>query len=327
MTTALDIDLQTPLGRYRAMLLIRRTEEAIGELIAEGVVRGTAHLSIGQEACAVGALAAARPDDPVVSSHRGHGHFLARVLDPAPLLAELMGKAAGPCAGRGGSQHLCSVRHAFYGTNGITGGGLPVATGLALAEKLTGGARTVLCFFGDGASSQGTFHESLNMAALWDLPVLYVCENNGYAMSTRFRDTTRVPSVAARAAGCGLEARPVDGMDVEAVRETTAAALDVVRTQRRPMLIEAECYRFCGHSKSDRLLYRTRDEEAAWQRRDPLRTARARLLADGLAPEALDALERGVCTCVADARRTLAEAPAPTPEQVLTSPYASETAP
>jgi TPP-dependent pyruvate/acetoin dehydrogenase alpha subunit len=321
---AADLDLGTPLGRYLTMLLIRRAEETIDRLIGEGAIRGTAHLSIGQEGCAVGALSAARADDPVVSSHRGHGHFLARVLDPLPLFAELMGKASGPCCGRGGSQHLCSLAHSFYGTNGITGGGLPVATGLALAQKLTGGTRAVLCFFGDGASNQGTFHESLNMAALWRLPILYFCENNGYAMSTRFEDSTRVPSVAARAAACAVNARQVDGMDVDAVRTATASALKAVRSGAGPVLVEAECYRFCGHSRSDRLVYRSREEEERWRARDPLRTARQRLLHGGMAAEALEALERGIEALVEEARRSGADMPAPAPEQVLTSPYASE---
>ena len=324
---AADLDLATPLGRFLTMLLVRQTEELIGRLIAEGAVRGTAHLSVGQEACAVGALSAARPDDPVVSSHRGHGHFLARLLDPEPLIAELMGKVTGPCAGRGGSQHLCSLPHHFYGTNGITGGGLPVATGLAFAEKLAGGRRVVLCFFGDGASSQGTFHESLNMAALWHLPILYVCENNGYAMSTRFADTTRAPSVAARAGGCGVDARHVDGMDVEAVRDATASALKTIRSAGGPLLIEAECYRFSGHSKSDRLVYRTLEEEERWRKRDPLRTARRRLLDGGMTTEALDAHEREIDALVEQAHTAAVDAPSPTPEQVLTSPYASELTP
>lgn len=322
---AVEADLHTPDGRYLAMLLIRRTEEAIGRLLGEGLIHGTAHLSIGQEACAVGALSAARPDDPVVSSHRGHGHFLARVMDPEPLLAELMGSSSGPCKGRGGSQHLCSTAHHFYGTNGITGGGLPVATGLALGAKLTGADGAVLCFFGDGATNQGTFHESVNMAALWRLPVLYFCENNGYAMSTRFEDSTRAANVAARAAAYGVEAVRVDGMDADAVRAATASALERVRAGDGPALIEAECYRFCGHSKSDRLVYRSRAEEERWQARDPLRIAGQRLLDAGAAPEAIERLQQRAATLVDEACRAARQAPRPSPEQVLTSPYASDT--
>ncbi|GAI58166.1 unnamed protein product, partial [marine sediment metagenome] len=205
---------------------IRHLEEKVSALFSEGLIHGTAHLCIGQEACAVGAISAARPDDPIVSSHRGHGHFLARTADPVLLLAELLGKSTGACGGRGGSQHLCSRKDHFYGTNGITGGGLPVATGLALSAKLQRTDQAVLCFFGDGAANQGTFHESLNMAALWGLPILYFCENNRYAMSTRVEDSMKVPTIAERAAGYGIRGLRVDGMDVEAVRQAVASALE-----------------------------------------------------------------------------------------------------
>jgi hypothetical protein len=195
---AVTTDLSAPEGRYFMMLLIRAVEETINRLFNEGLVHGTAHLCIGQEACAVGAVAAARANDPIVSSHRGHGHFLARTGDPALLMAELLGRSTGPCAGRGGSQHLCSRSDYFYGTNGITGGGLPVASGLALSARLQSTGQVVLCFFGDGATNQGTFHESLNMAAIWQLPILYVCENNRFAMSTRVEDSMKV-AIADRA--------------------------------------------------------------------------------------------------------------------------------
>jgi len=318
----LPADLSTREGRYLMMLTIRRTEEAIGALLSEGLIHGTAHLSIGHEACAVGAMAAARPDDPVVSSHRGHGHFLARTADPGLLLAELLGRSTGPCAGRGGTQHLCSRRDCFYGTNGITGGGLPIATGLGLAAKLraTGGA--VLCFFGDGAANQGTFHESLNMAAIWRLPVLYFCENNQYAMSMRVQDGMAVATIAERAAAYGIPGRRVDGMDVEAVRQAVAAALESARAGQGPLLIEAECYRFCGHSKSDRLVYRSRQEEARWRKRDPIAAYRRRLLDEGLSEEMLNGIERLAAQAVQEAREEALRAPRLSAGEILTSPYA-----
>jgi len=321
----LAADLNTPQGRYSMMLAIRRTEEAIAALLSEGLICGTAHLSIGHEACAVGTVAAARPDDPIVSSHRGHGHFLARTADPSLLLAELLGRATGACAGRGGTQHLCSRRDCFYGTNGITGGGLPIATGLALAAKLRATGQAVLCFFGDGAANQGTFHESLNMAAIWRLPVLYFCENNQYAMSMRVQDSMRVATVAERAAAYGIPGQRVDGMDVEAVREAVAAALGPARSGHGPVLMEAECYRFCGHSKSDRLVYRSREEEAHWRQRDPIASCRQRLLREGMTEETLKDIERRAALAVQEARLEALRAPRLSAGQVLTSPYAPPT--
>jgi pyruvate dehydrogenase E1 component alpha subunit len=303
------------------MLAVREVEQRIGRLFSEGLTSGTAHLCVGQEACAVGAVSAARPTDPIISSHRGHGHFLARTADPAALLGELMGKTTGPCMGRGGSQHLCSLRHRFYGTNGITGGGLPIATGLALSAKLRQTNDVVLCFFGDGAATQGTFHECLNMAAIWQLPVLFFCENNHYAMSTRAEDNMRVASIARHAEAYGMPATAVDGMDVEAVRRAVGEALDAVRSGGGPRLIEADCYRFSGHSKSDRFVYRTRQEEELWRQRDPLPASRRRLVEGGITEQAVQALEAEVRRAVAEAYDEAVNAPAPPPAQVLTSPY------
>jgi pyruvate dehydrogenase E1 component alpha subunit len=321
-TARLSADLSRPEGRYFVMLTIRAVEETIGRLIGQGLIHGTAHLSIGQEACAVGAVAAARPDDPIVSSHRGHGHFLARTGDPARLMAELLGRSTGVCAGRGGSQHLCSRADHFYGTNGITGGGLPIATGLALSAKLRATGQAVLCFFGDGAANQGTFHESLNMAAIWRLPILYFCENNRYAMSTRVEDSMKVPTVAARAAAYGIRGISADGMDVDAVQEAVAAALEFIRSGGGPALLEADCYRFCGHSKSDRLVYRSREEEAEWRKRDPLAACRRRLLKGGMSEAALAKIEHRARQAAEEACEAALRAPLLTDDHVLTSPYA-----
>jgi TPP-dependent pyruvate/acetoin dehydrogenase alpha subunit len=320
--TDLGADLARPEGRYLMMAAVRALEERVGDLFRQGVVHGTAHLSIGQEACAVGAVAASRPDDPIVSNHRGHGHFLARTGDFTGLLAELLGRVSGPCAGRGGSQHVCMARRHFYGTNGITGGGMPLATGLALSAKLRGTGQVALCFFGDGATNQGSFHESLNMAAVWGLPVLYFCENNHYAMSMRAEDAMKVAAVAERAAAYGMPGRTVDGMDVEAVRDAVGEALEAIRGGGGPMLLEADCYRFCGHSKSDRLVYRTRQEEERWGERDPLPLARRRLVEAGASEEELQALERRAREVVERAYEEAERAPAPGRDDVLTSPYA-----
>ena len=314
-------DLSLPVGRSEMMLLIRLFEERIDRLFEEGLIHGTAHLCIGQEACAVGAVSAADPGEPIVSSHRGHGHFLARSSDPAALMAEMLGKVTGPCMGRGGSQHLCARDLAFYGTNGITGGGIPTATGLALSRKLDKTGHAVLCFFGDGATNQGTFHESLNMAAIWRLPVVYVCENNLYAMSTPVWESLRRPEVVERAAAYAIEGLSVDGMDVDAVHSCVAQALEHARAGRGPVLVEAKCYRFCGHSKSDRLVYRSRKEEQDWRQRDPIPTYRDRLLADGHAEEELARIEERAAERIEDALRQAEAADQPTADQVIVSPY------
>jgi TPP-dependent pyruvate/acetoin dehydrogenase alpha subunit len=277
-----QLTMAEALDYYRQMLRIRRCEEQIGWLFSRNLTMGTAHLSIGQEAVAVGALAAANPEDYVVSTHRGHGHLLAKGADTARLLAEICGRATGFCRGKGGSQHIAVREIGFLGTNGITGGGLPVATGAALSAKLRRSGQVVLSFFGEGAANQGTFHESLNMAAIWKLPIVFICENNGYAMWTPAERVTSVADISARAAGYGIPGLTVDGMDLLAVRDATRFAVGRARSGDGPTLLEAKTYRFCGHSKSDNgSKYRTRDEVAAWQERDPLTTWRAQLLEDG----------------------------------------------
>lgn len=303
------------------MLLIRTFERRIEELFEKGHLHGTAHLCIGQEAAAVGAVAAARATDPIVSSHRGHGHFLARSDRPAALMGEMLGRTTGPCMGRGGSQHLCAPEFSFYGTNGITGGGIPTATGLALRRQQQRSEDVVLCFFGDGATNQGTFHESLNMASLWDLPVVYICENNLYAMSTPVEDHMAAGRVADRARGYDMPARTVDGMDVNAVREAVEQAGRTARQGGGPTLIEARCYRFCGHSKSDRLLYRDEQEEECWQSVDPIRVERCRLANNERSEEELEQIESQVRQRIEEAYRSAMQAPKPSRNQVLVSPY------
>ncbi len=258
------------IAHYRTMLVIRRFEETVSDLFGEGAMPGTGHFCIGQEACAVGAIAALRPDDLVTSNHRGHGHMLAKGGPATKLMAELMGKATGFCGGRSGSQHLCAMDLGFLGSNGITAGMIPVATGAALSQKLLGTGRIVMCFFGDGATGQGAFHEAINMGATWMLPVVYFCENNGYAMSMPVGEAFREPSVARRAAGYGLPTAVVDGMDYFAVRGAAREAVERARDGGGPTLIEAMTYRYCGHSKSDGCEYRPDGEEAEWRRRDPL---------------------------------------------------------
>lgn len=279
---------------FRKMLLIRYFEEALSDLFSRNMVGGTSHFCIGQEACAVGVVSAAQPDDVIVSNHRGHGHLLARGLDPMRVMAELLGRETGYCGGRGGSQHMCAMDMAFLGTNGITGGGIPIATGAAFALKYQERPQIVLAFFGDGASNQGTFHESLNMASLWKLPVLYICENNLYGMSISVANSVASGTVAARAPAYDMPASNCDGMDVLAVREHTARMIEHVRSGAGPALLELHTYRYCGHSKNDARLYRTREEEAEWHGRDCLDHTATYLRERGLSQADIDALKQSV---------------------------------
>jgi acetoin:2,6-dichlorophenolindophenol oxidoreductase subunit alpha len=280
------------LDDYRRLVLIRRFEEDLSRLFSSGRVPGTAHFCTGQEACAVGAIAALQPADLVTSNHRGHGHFLAKGADPGRVMAEILGKATGYCGGRSGSQHMSSPALGFLGANGLTGGMIPVATGAALSQKLRETGQVVLCFFGDGATGTGAFHEGVNLGAIWQLPVIYFCENNGYAMSTATGDSFRVASVAERAAAYGLPGVRVDGNDYYAVREATAAAVARARAGEGPTLIEALTWRQCGHSKSDECEYRTDAQEAEGLARDPLPRMRQALAERGASEAELDAAEQ-----------------------------------
>ena len=262
---------------YRKMLLIRRFEQRVEKVFLKGAVSGTCHTCIGQEATAVGACAAIEPSDYVVSNHRGHGHFIAKGGDLKRLMAEMYGKVDGYSRGRGGSQHMACFDIGFLGSNGITAGGLPIATGAALALKRQGKSHVVLAFLGDGAANQGAFHEALNMAAVWKLPVVYVCENNFYAMSTPFADAFAIDSVARRADAYGMPGASADGNDLLVVIEKTKEAADRARAGEGPTLLEFATYRQTGHSRGDPRIYRTREEEADWRERCPIARLRKRL--------------------------------------------------
>ena len=305
-TTAL---LQEPLvGRdhalalLREMLRIRRFEEKCAELYSAGKIHGFLHLYIGEEAVAVGAMQALTPDDNIVSTYREHGHALVRGLSPGVVMAEMYGKANGCCGGRGGSMHLFDVSRRFYGGNAIVGGGLPLAVGLALAGKLQARPRVTACIFGDGAVAEGEFHESLNLAALWKLPVLFLCENNLYAMGTHLARHQAQTDIARKAEGYGLPGEAADGMDVLAVEAATREAVEVVRRGDGPRLLEARTYRFRAHSMYDAELYRSKEEVEQWKARDPIPVFARRLREWGLLADAdLAALEKDVAAEVAEA--------------------------
>ena len=266
----------------REMLRIRRFEEKCAELYGAGKIRGFLHLYIGEEAVAVGSMRALTGEDAIVATYREHGHALARGIDAGRLMAEMYGKQEGCSKGRGGSMHVFDAATRFYGGNAIVGGGLPLAVGLALADTLSGRQRVTACFFGDGAVAEGEFHESLNLAALWKLPVLFACENNLYAMGTRIDRALSQTDVAAKARVYGVTSAVVDGMDVVAVEDATRAAADRIRAGAGPHLLEYRTYRFRAHSMFDAELYRDKAEVEEWKLRDPIRLLTERLDAEGV---------------------------------------------
>ena len=268
------------------MLLIRRFEEKSAELYSAMKIRGFLHLYIGEEAVAVGVMAALGPEDAVVATYREHGQALARGMSAGSIMAEMYGKVEGCCRGRGGSMHLFDAATRFYGGNAIVGGGLPLAVGLALADAMQGRKRVTSCFFGDGAVAEGDFHEAMNLAALWKLPVLFVCENNLYAMGTALRYTEANQDIASKAAAYGMASAAVDGMDVLAVEAAASAAVDHARQGNGPYLLECRTYRFRPHSMFDTELYRTREEVEQWKQRDPIELLAGRLTEAGAFSEA-----------------------------------------
>jgi pyruvate dehydrogenase E1 component alpha subunit len=286
-------DADTALELVRQMLRIRRFEEKCAELYGEGKIRGFLHLYIGEEAVAAGLIPLLKADEAIVATYREHGHALVRGISARALMAEMYGKRDGCSRGRGGSMHIFDAATRFYGGNAIVGGGLPLAVGLALADHLQGIERLTCCFFGEGAVAEGVFHESLNLAALWNLPVLFCCENNLYAMGTALRRSQSQLDLCARAASYGVAVWQADGMDVVSVRETAKSAVGHVRGTGKPAFIEMQTYRFRAHSMFDAELYRDKGEVDEWKKRGPLHTFTGRLKAQGLLTEeqflALDA--------------------------------------
>jgi pyruvate dehydrogenase E1 component alpha subunit len=302
----------------RAMLLVRRFEERCVQLYTEEKIRGFLHVYIGEEAVAVGVIDALRPDDAVVATYREHGHALLRGVDPGAVMAEMYGYVEGCSRGRGGSMHLFDAARRFYGGNAIVAGGLPIAVGLALADRMRGLDRVTVCFFGEGAVAEGEFHESLNLAALWRLPVLFACENNLYAMGTALSRSESEPDIALKASAYAVPAWPVDGMDVLAVRDAARRAVAAVRAGGGPHLLELRTYRFRAHSMYDPERYRVGDEVHEWQRRDPIALLTTRLREGGVPlDDALAALEAEV-TAEVDAAVAFAEAGHPEPVEELT---------
>jgi pyruvate dehydrogenase E1 component alpha subunit len=291
--TALDREHAHEL--LRQMLLIRHFEEKSAELYSAGKIRGFLHLYIGEEAVAVGAMQALAPDDAIVATYREHGQALARGVRAEAVMAEMYGKRNGCSRGRGGSMHMFDASRRFYGGHAIVGGGLPFAVGLALADKLQGKPRATACFFGEGAVAEGEFHESLNLAALWRLPVLFLCENNLYAMGTALARSESETDIHLKAQNYRVQSEWVDGMDVYAVESAVARAAESVRRGDGPYFVELRTFRYRAHSMADPELYRGKEEVAEWKKRDPIASFATRLKADGLLNDAeLAALEKSV---------------------------------
>ena len=310
-------DEETLAGLYRRMLLIRRFEETVYYLFLEGEIPGTLHQYQGQEAVAVGVCDALRPTDWITSTHRPHGHALAKGVTPRAAMAELYGKSTGCCAGKGGSMHLGDPAVGMLPALAIVGAGNTVVTGLGLAFTLRRTDQVAVCFFGDGASNEGAFHEGLNFAAVRRLPVVFVCENNLYGASTPFDAVSALVDVADRAAAYGVPGRVVDGMDVLAVREAAGEAVASARAGDGPTLLECKTYRFVGHSRSDARGYRADDEEAAWKERDSIPRLRTMLTEHAAA-----ALEREVEAAIEDAVEFARASPDADPEEARTDVYA-----
>ncbi|MCW6005425.1 thiamine pyrophosphate-dependent dehydrogenase E1 component subunit alpha [Micromonospora sp. CPCC 205371] len=315
------------LDAYEEMALIRRTEKAAHDLFMSGFVKGTTHLAAGHEAIAVGASAALRPDDYVFATYRGHHHAMARGATPEECLAELMSKATGLCQAKGGSMHLTKASTGMLGSYAIVGAHLPMAAGAAWSAKLRGSGQVAVAFFGDGATNIGAFHEALNLAAVWQLPALFVCENNLYMEYTPIADVTAVPNPAAdRAGGYNIPGEVIDGNDVTVVHEAVSRAAERARKGDGPTLIEAQTYRHFGHSRSDPAKYRPAEEVERWLKHDPLDVARARLEAAGVPPETISERDRRAAQVVEAAVTAAKNAPEPDRELAFTDVWADGSA-
>src|SRR5918999_5736185 len=309
---------------YRQMILIRRFEEKAAEVYVAGKIGGFCHLYIGQEAVAVGAISAVRKDDYVLGSYREHGQALAKGMSARGIMAELYGKVTGCSKGKGGSMHMFDKELNFLGGHAIVGGQIPLATGLAFASKYQGKDQVTLCFFGEAAVNQGAFHESLNMAQLWKLPCIYICENNQYGMGTSLARAMSLQDIAQKACAYEIASDFVDGMDVLAVREATARAVERARKDYLPTLLEVRTYRFMGHSMSDPGSYRTRAEIEKHQERDPVKLFSSTLKEKGIIDDAaLAEMEKSIGEEVEHALRFAEESPQPAPEELYTDVYAN----
>ena len=308
-------------------MLIRRFEEMIRRLYMKGTIKGMLHLCIGQEAVAAGVMSVLKKDEYIVSNHRGHGHFIAKGADIRLMMAELFGKSTGYCKGKGGSMHIADLDLCHLGANGIVGAGLPIAVGAALAFKdIKKTGQIVVCFFGDGALNMGEFHESLNLAGLWNLPVVFICENNLYAISSHVEKTCAIKDIAKRAESYGMPGTTVDGMDVLAVRKAAEESVRRARAGQGPSLLVCQTYRFLGHGRNpDCSLYRTKEEENQWQQRCPVSTFKAKLLDEKIiTEETFKNMENQIAQEIDLAVKFADESPYPVAEDLESDIYAPD---
>ena len=311
------------IGYLETMLKIRYFEEKVFELLGRDLIKGASHVYAGEEAVAVGACAAIKEDDYIASTHRGHGHCLAKGGKLPEMMAELCGRATGYCKGRGGSMHIADVKSGNLGATGIVGSNIPVATGAGVSVKLRGTKQVVLCFFGDGASNTGGFHESLNMAGSWKLPVIYICENNLYGMSSSVSRVCSVEDIAVRGKAYNIPSEIVDGMDILKVKESAGKAVLKAREGKGPTLIECKTYRYYGHSRSDPRVYRTKEEESEWKTKDPIEIFKKKTLKEGvMTEEEIKNLEKDVKGQVDSATEYALNSPFPSPDTLTDDVYA-----
>jgi pyruvate dehydrogenase E1 component alpha subunit len=307
---------------YESMMLQRKFEEKAGQLYGQQKIRGFCHLYIGQEACSSGAVSALTKDDKWITAYRDHGFPLALGTSPNAIMAELFGKATGTTKGKGGSMHIFDKEHNFMGGHGIVGAQIPMGAGIAFAEKYKKTGHLCICYFGDGAVRQGALHEAFNMAMTWRLPVIFVVENNGYAMGTSVARTSNVRELYTIGEGYDMPAEPVDGMDVEAIHEAVGRAADRARAGDGPTFLEFKTYRFRGHSMSDPQKYRTKEEVEEYKRRDPIEMVRHTILDKGLATETdLEAIEEKIKGIVAESVKFAEESPWPDASEIYTDMY------
>jgi TPP-dependent pyruvate/acetoin dehydrogenase alpha subunit len=306
------------------MWKIRRFEEGVDDLFGRGLMHGTMHLSIGQEAVPTAACLALNRDDYITSTHRGHGHCIAKGADLEKMMAELLAKETGYCRGRGGSMHIADTTTGNLGANGIVAGGVPIAAGAALSAQMRGTSQVAVCFHGDGAMGEGAWHEGVILAAMWDLPVIFICENNKYGMSMNSEEAFRLEQLSDRAKGYGIPGYTVDGNDVQAVFEVVNEAVKRARAGKGPTFIEAKTYRWKGHSKSDKNLYRTREEIAEWRERDPILAFEQQALAAGsLTTQDIEQVRNEARDELRDAVQKANAAPDASADELLSAVYAS----
>lgn len=308
---------------YKTMWDIRFFEEKVDEFFAKGMIHGTTHLCVGQEASAVGTCAVLEDRDKITSTHRGHGHCIAKGADVNKMMAELFGRTTGYCKGKGGSMHIADVDKGNLGANGIVGGGIPLAVGSALTSHMKKMDYVTVCFFGDGASNEGSFHEALNLASVWKLPVVFVCENNQYGMSGPVKDMVQIENISERAKSYGFPGVTIDGNDIVEVMNAVNQAVDHARNGNGPTLVEMKTYRWKGHSKSDAKLYRTKEEEAEWKEKDPIKRFKETLIDAGVFNEKeAEEMRKSAKKEIEKSVEFAEEGPMPTKDDLLTDVYA-----